>query len=78
MSLVFVVSAFIGFEATAIFGEEARDKSRTIPLATYAAVALIALFYAFATWTIALYYGPDRIHEQAEQHTATLYLIPTV
>ena len=76
MSLVFVVSAFIGFEATAIFGEEARDKSRTIPLATYAAVALIALFYAFATWTIALYYGPDRIHEQAEKYTATLYLIP--
>lgn len=76
MSLVFVVSAFIGFEATAIFGEEARDKSRTIPRATYAAVALIALFYAFATWTVTLYYGPDRIHEQAEQHTATLYLIP--
>ena len=25
MALVFVVSAFLGFEATAIFGEEARD-----------------------------------------------------
>ncbi|HSI00355.1 MAG TPA: APC family permease [Reyranella sp.] len=74
MSLVFVVTAFVGFEATAIFGEEARDRGRTIPRATYIAVVLIALFYAFATWTIALYYGPDRIHEQAEQHTATLYL----
>jgi amino acid transporter len=74
MSLVFVVTAFVGFEATAIFGEEARDRARTIPRATYIAVVLIALFYAFTTWTIALYYGPDRIQEQAEQHTATLYL----
>jgi amino acid transporter len=74
MSLVFVVTAFIGFEATAIFGEEARDRARTIPRATYIAVVLIALFYAFTTWTIVLYYGPDRIQEQAEQHTATLYL----
>jgi amino acid transporter len=74
MSLVFVVTAFVGFEATAIFGEEARDSGRTIPRATYIAVVLIALFYAFTTWTIALYYGPERIQEQAEQHTATLYL----
>jgi amino acid transporter len=74
MSLVFVVTAFVGFEATAIFGEEARDRGRTIPRATYIAVLLIALFYAFTTWTIALYYGPDRIQEQAAQHTATLYL----
>jgi len=74
MSLVFVVTAFVGFEATAIFGEEARDRGRTIPRATYIAVVLIALFYAFTTWTIILYYGPDRIQEQAEQHTATLYL----
>jgi len=74
MSLVFVVSAFIGFEATAIFGEEARDRGRTIPRATYIAVVLIAVLYAFATWTIALYYGADRIQEQAGQRTATLYL----
>jgi amino acid transporter len=74
MSLVFVVSAFIGFEATAIFGEEARDRGRTIPRATYIAVVLIAVFYAFATWTITMYYGADRIQEQAEQRTATLYL----
>ena len=38
MSLVFVVTAFIGFEATAIFGEEARDRGITIPRATYIAV----------------------------------------
>lgn len=74
LALVFVVSAFIGFEATAIFGEEARDPKRTIPRATYIAVTVIAVFYAFTTWTISLYYGPSHIHDQAASHTATLYL----
>lgn len=76
ISLVFVVTAFIGFEATAIFGEEARDRGITIPRATYIAVVLIALFYAFTTWAISLYYEPDRIAEQAAQHTAKLYFTP--
>jgi amino acid transporter len=74
MSLVFVVTAFVGFEATAIFGEEARDRGSTIPRATYIAVVLIALFYAFATWTIRSTTVPDRIQEQAALRTATLYL----
>jgi amino acid transporter len=74
MALVFVVGAFLGFEATAIFGEEARDPRRTIPRATFVAVTLIAIFYAFTTWTISIYYGPDHIREQAARNTATLYL----
>lgn len=78
MALVFVVTAFIGFEATAIFGEEARDRERTIARATYIAVILIAMFYAFTTWSIALYYGPEQIKEAAAQHTATLYLTAVI
>jgi amino acid transporter len=74
LALVFVVTAFLGFEATAIFGEEAREPKRTIPRATYIAVTAIAAFYAFTTWTISLYYGPNHIHDQASTHTATLYL----
>ncbi len=73
IALVFVVMAFIGFEATAIFGEEARDPGRTIPIATYTAVILIALFYAFVTWCIVVYYGPSAVVEEAARHTATLY-----
>jgi len=74
VALVFVASAFIGFEATAIFGEEAREPQRTIPRATYIAVVLIALFYAFVTWTISLYYGPASIQEHAGKNVATLYI----
>jgi amino acid transporter len=73
VTLVFIVGAFLGFEATAIFGEEARDPRRTISRATYIAVTLIAVFYAFTSWTISLYYGPAHIHDEAARHTATLY-----
>lgn len=74
VALVFVVSAFIGVEATVIFGEEARDPARTIPRATYTAVLLIGLFYAFSTWVISVYYGASNIHAEATNNTATLYL----
>lgn len=60
-TLVFVIGSYIGFEATAIFAEEAKEPRRTIPRATYAAVGLITVFYAFSTWMIAQYYGPSQV-----------------
>jgi amino acid transporter len=76
IAIVFVVMSFIGFEATVVFGEEARDPARDIPRATYIAVILIALFYSFATWTITLYHGPAMIKAAATKDAGTLYLIP--
>ncbi|TWP32518.1 APC family permease, partial [Leekyejoonella antrihumi] len=73
VALVFVVSSFIGFEATAIFGQEARDPRRTVPRATYIAVLLIAVFYAVCTWTISLDYGPGHIVTAATKNFTGLY-----
>lgn len=75
LALVFIVSAFIGFEATTIFGEEARNPRKTIPLATYLAVAIIAVFYAFSTWAISLDYGPSHIVAAAEANFTGLYQV---
>ena len=61
VTLVFVIGSFIGFEATAIFGEEAVNPGKTIPRATYVAVLLITLFYAFSTWAIVQFYGPSKV-----------------
>ncbi len=72
-ALVFVVGSFMGFEATAIFAEEAENPRRTIPRATYVAVALIAGFYAFSTWAITQYYGPAQIQTQAQTGLETLF-----
>ncbi len=76
VAMVFVVMSFIGFEATVIFGEEARDATRTIPRATYIAVILIALFYSFSTWTVTLYHGPAAIKAAATADPSNLYLTP--
>ena len=41
--------SFIGFEATTIYSEEAKDPKRTVPRATYVAVLTIGLFYTVTT-----------------------------
>jgi amino acid transporter len=57
LALMFAMSGFFGFESTAIYRDEARDPERTIPRATYAAIALITLFYTFASWTLVQGWG---------------------
>ncbi|QEU96405.1 APC family permease [Streptomyces kanamyceticus] len=57
---VLAIGAFVGFEATAIYAEEARQPARTVPRATYIAVAFLALFYTFTVWMIINAYGADR------------------
>lgn len=52
LALLFAVTCFIGFEATAIFGEEARDPHTTVPRATYMAIGLIGTLYVFTAWVL--------------------------
>ncbi|MET7520013.1 APC family permease [Streptomyces sp. NPDC005480] len=59
IALLFAFTCFVGFEATTIYGEEARDPHRTIPRATYAAVLLIGVFYTLTTWAVGLAHGAD-------------------
>jgi amino acid transporter len=73
LALVFVVGSFIGFEATAIFAEEAEKPEKTIPRATYVAVLLITVFYAFSTWAIVQYYGPSKVSETAQAGLDTFF-----
>lgn len=60
-ALSFGIAAFMGFEGAAIYGEEARDPKRTIPRATFLALAIIGVFYALSSWALALAIGPDKI-----------------
>jgi amino acid transporter len=61
IALMFALASFVGFEATAIYGEESRNPTRTVPLATYAAVSIIMVFFAFVTWAIISSYGVDHV-----------------
>lgn len=57
LGLMFAIAGYAGFEATAVYRDEARDPERTIPRATYGAVAVIALFYAFTSWALVQGWG---------------------
>ncbi|QRM57089.1 APC family permease [Sinorhizobium sp. BG8] len=74
IGLIFAICAFLGFEATAIFSEEARDPVRTIPRATYLAVIGIMLFYAFSAWAIIQGYGVSGAIEMATNDPSNLWL----
>lgn len=52
VAVLFALTGFIGFEATAVFRDEARDPARTIPRATYLAVIIIGVFYAVSCWAL--------------------------
>ncbi len=58
---IFSILAFIGFEAAAPLGEEARDPKRTIRQAVVYSALGIGLFYVFTTYAAAVFYGPDRM-----------------
>ncbi|HMK85188.1 MAG TPA: APC family permease [Steroidobacteraceae bacterium] len=57
--LMLCFSAFLGFEATTIYSEEARNPARTIPIATYCSVLLIGAFYTLSTWAVVIGAGVD-------------------
>lgn len=61
IGLLFCFASFIGFEATTIYAEEAKDPRRSVPLATYASVILIGGFYAFTTWCMVVGVGGDKV-----------------
>lgn len=54
-------AAFIGFESTVLYRSEARTPHRTIPRATYIAVASMTLFYFVLTWLLIQAYGESAV-----------------
>ncbi|MEQ0558260.1 APC family permease [Amycolatopsis sp. NEAU-NG30] len=60
VTLMFAVASMFGFEATAIYGEEAREPRKTVPRATYLSVAVITGFFAFTSWMLVSAHGASR------------------
>jgi amino acid transporter len=64
---VVAVLGFTGFEQAPVLGEESRHASRTIPLATFLALGMIAVVYAGASWAMAAHAGTSRVITAAGQ-----------
>ncbi|MFD5601241.1 APC family permease [Leucobacter sp. NPDC058333] len=67
VAVLFALTGFIGFESTAIYRDEARDPSRTIPRATYLAVGIIGVFYTLSVWVLVVAAGPSNVTDVAQQ-----------
>ncbi|MEU7790123.1 APC family permease [Amycolatopsis sp. NPDC049159] len=71
IAFLFAFNAFVGFEATGLFSEEARDPHRTISRATYTAIVLIGVFAAVTTWALVSATGVAEAGRTAQDHLAT-------
>ena len=60
-AMIFAILAFIGFEASAPLGEEAKEPRKTIPRAVILSALLIGLFYLFCYYAATVYFGPDKM-----------------
>ena len=60
VALMFAVASMFGFEATAIYGEEAREPRKTVPRATYLSVAVVTGFFAFTSWMLISAHGASK------------------
>jgi amino acid transporter len=65
ISVIYAINGCIGFEATAIYQEEAKNRKVTIPRATYVAVLVLGTLYVLSSWCLILAISPDNVKETA-------------
>ncbi|WP_306215220.1 APC family permease [Actinoplanes sp. RD1] len=73
--LVMAVTGFVGFEQSVVFSEESRDPRRTVPRATYVAIALIAGLYAFASWAMVSAAGTGAVARAAAEGPELFFVL---
>jgi len=72
VALIFAHASYIGFEGSAIYGEEARNPKTTVPRATYVAVIFMGVFYAVTAWLIVNGLGVDNAVAVAQEQSGSL------
>ncbi|MFI5623118.1 APC family permease [Nocardioides sp. NPDC051685] len=60
IGLFFAFWSWVGFESTAMYGEESREPKKMIPKAIMLSVVGIGLFYVIVSWSAIVGTGPDR------------------
>jgi amino acid transporter len=70
--LVLAIAGFVGFEATVVLSEEAKDPRRTISRATHWAVLIPGLLCGGSAWAMSVNTGPDHIVSAAQAEKTNL------
>lgn len=68
-ALVIAMTGFVGFESAAIFSEEAKNPRRTVPVATFLTLIIIAVLYALSSWAMSVATGVDNIVAVATENS---------
>lgn len=63
IGIFFAFWSWVGFETTAVYGEESKDPKHIVPRATLIAVVSLGLFYTFMSWMVIVGQGPKRAVE---------------
>ena len=75
IGMLLAATGFLGFEATALFSEEAKQPLRTIPRATYTAIIAIGVILGVTTWAVVSAIGVPDAQTVAVKHLPTGDLI---
>lgn len=70
IGLLLAATGFLGFEATALFSEEAKRPLTTVPRATYVAITLIGIILGTTTWAVVSATGVDQAQKTSLDHLA--------
>jgi amino acid transporter len=70
--MVLAIAGFVGFEATVVLSEEAKDPKRTIARATHWAVILAGLLCGLSAWAMSVGAGPGGIVATARREETDL------
>ncbi|MEV3938087.1 APC family permease [Glycomyces sp. NPDC049804] len=73
--LALAVTGFIGFESPTVYGEEAKDRRRTVARATLATVGILAFIYIASSWSIIAAVGADRVVEAAVADPSLMFTL---
>jgi len=65
---VLAIAGFVGFEATVVLSEEAKDPKHTIARATHLAVILAGLLCGLSAWAMSVATGPSQVVAAAQEH----------
>ncbi len=61
IAIAFAFASFIGFEATAIYGEESVNPKKTVPAATYWAIGIITALFSIVSLAMVTGFGATKL-----------------
>jgi amino acid transporter len=70
IAFAFAFASFIGFEATAIYGEESKDPKKAVRRATYWAIGIITVLFAIVSFAMVTGMGANGIFDQVAERSA--------